>query len=644
MVEEKNYNYYEELGVKIGLEIHQQLNTKHKLFCKCPTKLVEDEENIKKTVKRILKPSKSELGEIDPAALFEYMKHKEYIYEAPEEASCLVELDEEPPHDLNEEALEIALEIALMLKSNPVDEVHVMRKIVIDGSNTTGFQRTAIIAMGGIVKDEEGDIGIKTICLEEEAARKISETEDKVTYRLDRLGIPLIEIATEPTIKTPQQAKRVALKIGRILRATGRVKRGIGTIRQDLNISISKGARIEIKGVQDLNLIPKIIEYEIERQRKLLEIRDELNKRKVKLEDIEGKIIKVTDIFNETKSKLIRKGLSEGKDVYAVKLKGFAKLLGMEIQPNRRLATEMLERAKLISGIKGLIHTDELPGYGISQEEVAKLKTYMEADDDDAIVMVIGNLEESEKALNAIVQRAKEAIIGVPEETRAANDDGTTRYSRPMPGAARMYPETDIRPISITKELIKKIESILPELPEDKIKRYIEKHGLSIKLAEELIDSEMDELFEEIVNKYNVNTTLVASTLVYTMNTLKNEGIDIGRITKDKIMDLFSYVSRGDIAKEAIPDILRYLAQNPAINVEEAIRNLGKVKMTIEELEEIVKKEVEKAEDIIRSRGMASMSILMGRIMGIVRGKIDGKMVSETVRRILEEKMKSFKT
>ncbi|MEM3615688.1 MAG: Glu-tRNA(Gln) amidotransferase GatDE subunit E, partial [Candidatus Methanomethylicia archaeon] len=195
MVEEKNYNYYEELGVKIGLEIHQQLNTKHKLFCKCPTKLVEDEENIKKTVKRILKPSKSELGEIDPAALFEYMKHKEYIYEAPEEASCLVELDEEPPHDLNEEALEIALEIALMLKSNPVDEVHVMRKIVIDGSNTTGFQRTAIIAMGGIVKDEEGDIGIKTICLEEEAARKISETEDKVTYRLDRLGIPLIEIA-----------------------------------------------------------------------------------------------------------------------------------------------------------------------------------------------------------------------------------------------------------------------------------------------------------------------------------------------------------------------------------------------------------------------------------------------------------------
>lgn len=644
MVEEKNYNYYEEIGVRIGLEIHQQLNTKHKLFCKCPTKLIEDEENIKKTVKRILKPSKSELGEIDPAALFEYMKHKEYIYEAPEEASCLVELDEEPPHDLNEEALEIALEIALMLKSNPVDEVHVMRKIVIDGSNTTGFQRTAIIAMGGIVKDEEGDIGIKTICLEEEAARKITETEDKVIYRLDRLGIPLIEIATEPTIKTPQQAKRVALKIGRILRATGRVKRGIGTIRQDLNISISKGARIEIKGVQDLNLIPKIIEYEIERQRKLLEIRDELNKRNVKLEDIEGKIIKVTDIFHETKSKIIRKGLSEGKDIYAVKLKGFAKLLGMEIQSNRRLATEMMERAKLISGIKGLIHTDELPGYGISQEEVTKLKTYMEADDNDAIVMVIGTLEECEKALTAIVQRAKEAIIGVPEETRAANDDGTTRYSRPMPGAARMYPETDIRPISITKELIKKIESILPELPENKIKRYIEKYGLSIKLAEELIDSEMDELFDEIVGKYSVNTTLVASTLVYTMNTLKNEGIDIGKITKDKVMNLFNYVSRGEIAKEAIPEILRYLAQNPTVDIEEAIKNLGKVKMTIEELEEIVKKEVEKAEDIIKSRGMASMSILMGRVMGIVRGKIDGKIVSETVKRILEEKIKSFKT
>jgi len=420
------------------------------------------------------------------------------------------------------------------------------------------------------------------------------------------------------------------------------VKRGIGTIRQDLNISISKGARVEIKGVQDLNLIPKIIEYEVERQRRLLEIRDELVKRNIKPEDIEEKIVKVTEIFNETNSKLIRRGISEGKDVYAVKLKGFAKLLGREIQPNRRLATEMMERAKLISGVKGLIHTDELPGYGISEYEIEKLRRHMNADDNDAIVMVIGTYEECEKALKAIVQRAKEAIIGVPEETRSVNDDGTTRYSRPMPGAARMYPETDVRPIQITKEWIEKIKSTLPELPENIIRRYTEKYGLSLKLAEELIDAEKHEIFEEIINKYNVNPTLVASTLVYTMNTLKNEGLDVDRITRDRIMDLFNHVEKGSIAKEAIPEILKYLAQNPLENVENAIKSLGKIRMDIKELEEIVRREVDRAEEIIKSRGMASMNILMGRVMNIVRGRIDGKIVSETVKRILEEKIKSL--
>ena len=637
----ENLNYYEKVGLKVGLEVHQQINTKQKLFCKCPTIMVENGNF--KTIKRFLRPSKSELGEVDPAALFEYMKHKEYIYEIPEEASCLVELDEEPPHELNQEALEVALMVALMLKSNPVDEVHVMRKVVIDGSNTTGFQRTAIIAMGGYVNDEEGNVEIKTLCLEEEAARKIAETEDKVIYRLDRLGIPLIEIATAPTIKTPQQARRVALRIGRILRATGMVKRGLGTIRQDLNISISNGARVEIKGVQDLNLIPKIVEYEVQRQLKLLEIRDELIRRGVKAEELESQIIDITEILKESKSKLIRKTVMEGGGVYAVKLRKFKGLLGMEIQPNRRFGTELSERAKLMGGVEGIIHSDELPGYGISQEDLNKIMKYMDVKDEDAIVIVCGKYENCKRALEAVVQRAREALIGVPEETRAANDDGTTRYSRPMPGAARMYPETDIRPIPITEDMLNKIKSKLPEDPEETIRRYIVKYGLSRKLAEELIDSDRGKLFEEIVAKWSENATLIASTITYTINSLKNKGLPVENIKEESLKKIFDLISRGEMAKEAIPEVLEYITVNPNVDVEEAVKILGKGGISIEELEKIVREEIDKAKDVIRERGMKAMGLLMGRIMGIVRGRIDGKIVNETVKRMLEEELKSLK-
>lgn len=629
--------YYEKLGLKVGLEIHQQLNTKQKLFCQCPTRLVERE--IRDTIIRTLRPSRSELGEIDPAALFEYMKHKRYVYEIPEEASCLVELDEEPPHDLNQEALDIVIQIALMLRAKLVNEIHVMRKIVIDGSNTTGFQRTAIVAMNGMVEDEDGEIGIKTICLEEEAARKISEDEAKIVYRLDRLGIPLVEIATSPNIKTPQQARRIALRIGRILRATGKVKRGIGTIRQDLNISISGGARIEVKGVQDLNQIPKIIEYEIMRQQKLLEIRDKLIERGVKVEELMGEYMDVTEIFTNTNSKLVRDKLIHGKRVYAVKLRKFAGLVGMEIQPNRRLATEFLERAKLVSGIGGLIHTDELPKYGITLEEVMKLKNFMQAAENDAIVMVIDDADKCKTALNAIIQRAREAIISVPEETRAANDDGTTRYSRPMPGPARMYPETDIRPIQITEEYINKVKEKLPEPPEERIKRYVKMYGLNLKLAEDLIDSEREEIFEKIIRGLKVNATLVASTLTYTMNMLKNEGLPIDNIPQDAIIELFRCIANGEMAKEAIPEVLRELSQKPDLNMREVIRKLGKESIGIKELEGIIVEEMEKISEIIEEKGMGAMGLLMGRVMSIVRGRIDGKIVNEVVKRKLMERL-----
>ncbi len=628
---------YEELGLKVGLEIHQQLDTKHKLFCNCPTILREDEPDV--IIVRRLRPTQSELGEVDPAALFEFKRGRMYVYESYEDTICLVEHDEEPPHDLNPEALEIALEIALMLNAKPVDEVHVMRKIVIDGSNTTGFQRTAIIAMEGYVEDVDGRIGIKTICLEEEAARKIREEGNKVYYRLDRLGIPLIEIATAPEIRSPEQARRVALKIGQLMRATGRVKRGLGTIRQDLNVSIRGGARIEIKGVQDLNLIPKIIELEVERQLNLIKIRDELAARGLKEEDLKYEFHEVTHIFKETKSKLIRKMLSRGAVVLAVKLPKFAGLLGTEIQPNRRLATEMADRAKFWGGVGGIIHTDELPKYGITIKEVEELKKAVSASNEDAVVIVVDERGKCEEALKAVVDRAREALKGVPEETRAANPDGTTRYSRPMPGAARMYPETDVRPIPITRELIEALRKKLPEPIEVKVAKLVKKYGISRKLAEELADSSNIELFEKIVKETNAPPKLVASALEYTLKTLKHEHVPIENITDTHLTQVFSLIAEGKLAKEALPEVLRWIAENPTRSAEEAIKELGVELIPLEKLEKIIEEKISENYQLIRERGLKAMSPIMGEVMREVRGKADGKVVSQIVRRKIQEIM-----
>jgi glutamyl-tRNA(Gln) amidotransferase subunit E len=281
---------YSKIGLKVGLELHQQLDTAEKLFCSCAPQLFREEPEI--TFLRRLRPTQSELGQIDPAAFFEFQKGIKILYEANKETSCLVEMDEEPPHNLNKEAVEIALIVALILNAKPVDEIHVMRKTVIDGSNTTGFQRTCVVALNGEIKVDGKKVPIQHVGLEEDAARKTGEEGSLIRYRIDRLGIPDIEVATAPVLYSPKETEKVALAIGRILRATGRVKRGLGTIRQDLNVSIPNGAITEIKGVQELELVSKIIEFEVQRQLNLLKIKDELQRRGVNEKDIKEETAK----------------------------------------------------------------------------------------------------------------------------------------------------------------------------------------------------------------------------------------------------------------------------------------------------------------------------------------------------------------
>ena len=248
--------------IKAGLEIHQQLDT-NKLFCDCPSILRNDEPDFE--IRRKLHAVAGESGEVDVAAKYESSLDREFIYQG-YDSICLVEMDEEPSHLINNEALLICLHISLLLNCEILPISQVMRKTVVDGSNTSGFQRTVLIARNGFVETEDGKVRISNVSLEEDSARIIEKKDDKGVYRLDRLGIPLIEIGTEADIKNPEQCKDVALYIGDILRSC-KVKRGIGTIRQDVNISIDGHPRVEIKGFQDVKMFIPVIENEIKRQK-----------------------------------------------------------------------------------------------------------------------------------------------------------------------------------------------------------------------------------------------------------------------------------------------------------------------------------------------------------------------------------------
>lgn len=627
--------------IKCGLEIHQMLDTKEKLFCACPTTLRRDPADY--SFQRRLRPAKSEIGEIDPAALFEFEKGMYFVYEGYEGSTCLVEMDEEPPHPVNEEALELALKFALMVNAHIVDEIHVMRKIVIDGSNTTGFQRTMLVAVGGSIKVAGKEIPIETICLEEDAARKISEdaTQRSVTYRLDRLGIPLIEVATAPVIETPQEARDVAHYIGLLLRSLGRVKRGLGTIRQDLNISVEGGARVEVKGVQYLDLIPIVVENEVKRQLSLLQIREELKRRGLRKEYVSFEPVDVTAVFKNTKSKVARAALERGGIALALKLKGFKGILGMEVQPGRRFGSELADRARYWARVGGIFHSDELPAYGITSGEVEEVRRLLGAAEEDAFVLVFDEAEKALKALKAVHERLIEAFDGVPEETRAANPDGTTRFMRPMPGKARMYPETDVRPIRVTPELVSKLRSELPEPPEKTLERLKRQYQLSEDLSIQLFNSEHLFLFESLVEETKAPPALVATVLTNTLRSLRREGVNVDNIEEQHIRGVLKAVAEGRLAKEAIPDVLRILAENPDLPVEMALEKMSHRALTVEELERIVEEIVAGRIDFIRERGEKAFSPIMGLVMEKVRGRIDGKIVADVVARKIKEVVSS---
>jgi len=634
---------YEKLGLKCGLEVHQQLDTEKKLFCRCPAKLQGTREP-DFTIYRKMRPVLGEMGTYDKAMLTEYEKGMGIIYEGYNDVVCTYELDDTPPFSCNEEARMVALQIAMLLDANIIEEMHVCRKNYLDGSVPCGFQRTMILGTDGYVTLESGKkIRIDILSLEEEAARKI-KTENKVNFfRLDRLGIPLIEVTTKPDINTPYECRECAERIGLLLWSTN-VKKVLGSIRQDVNVSIEAGTRIEIKGVQKLGWIPILINHEISRQLKLLEIKEELEKRKLDEKDIPDNPVDLTDSLAKTKSNFIAKGIKSGKLLFGINFSGFKGLFGKELMEDYRFATEISSKVKLISGLRGIIHSDEdLSSYNISNDDIKKIKEKLDSKDPDCFVLVLGSKKEVNKAMDVIINRVKFAFKGVPPETRRALENGNTEFLRELHGGARLYPDTDTKTIFNSEEEINKIRKTLPEYPWVTIKQYSKKYKIEERFIKDLIFTEKLQLFDNLIKLYPDNPSLVFTTLLETTTALRRDGKNIENIADNDFIEIFNLLKEKEISKEAIEEIMRLKADTPELSIDQIRKKLKIESISIDDLKQLITEVVSNNSKMIREKEMRAKGPLMGEVMKKVRGKIDGAIVSKELENLIKEKLKELK-
>ncbi len=625
-------------GVKVGLEIHQQLATNKKLFCNC-NPIESDEYSIK--FQRKLRASKSELGEFDPAALFESTKSKTIMYYANNESSCLVEQDEEPPHELDNDARKIALIISSALKSNIFSEIYPMRKTVIDGSNTTGFQRTMLISQGGFFNTGETKIGIQSICLEEDAAKNLGDEGSVRKFGLERLGIPLVEIATEPFEVELTEIKKIALSLGRILRSTKKVKRGLGSIRQDVNVSIKDGGGvvIEVKGVQQLDQLEKVVEYEAKRQHGLLKISKKIQEKNWMYDKEDSKDI--TELFSKCKSKIIQTALKKNQKIMAITFRNMAKMFGYSPYEGIRLGKEIAELVRFF-GIGGVFHSDELPNYGVEEIDLEKLKKFSKINENDAFLILASPEEKIHTVIDQIILRIEYIKNhGIPIDTRLATQTGETKFLRPRPGAARMYPETDIPPIIITKKELLEAEENIPKSWDNSIKELETKYKLNPQLAEQIFDSRYIGLFEKIVEKIKTNPTFVASILCSTITNLERSGLNSDLLKNEEILKLFNLLEDGEIAKESIEIIFESIMSGKSKTTEEAMKNASIESVNEEELEKIIVDIVEKNEGIIKNQKERAVGPLMGIVMKELRGKASGEIINSLLLKNIKKKLEN---
>ena len=547
------------LGFKCGVEIHQQLLTEKKLFCRCPAGLYSNEHHAE--VLRHMRPTLSEMGVYDGCALMEFKTKKEIVYLLNKNSVCTYDMDDTPPFPINQQALDISIELALLSGCSIVDEFHIARKQYLDGSIPTGFQRTGIIGINGSVPFEGKRIGVTHFSIEEDACREAKDIGHFIHFRTDRLGMPLIEIVTEACFKSPEEAARGVRHLGRLLRASGKVRRGHGATRQDVNVSIEGGSRVEIKGVPRYQLIPALTRIEALRQKALLDIRDELEKRKITPDNLKTFEVDLTEALRDTRSPDLIKALESGHRIRGIRIEGIAGILNTPTQPGRMFASELGGRVRVVAcldGIPNLFHTDNYPEYPRNHIDMRTIRLALRLREDDIGIIVWGPEADTKTATAEIADRIREACIGVPCETRQHLREGLTDFERILPGADRMYPDTDHPPIRIRAKRVEKIREGLPE-PTYEVEERFRKYGLPEDTIKDLALSNRIALIDKLA-KGKVDMKLIGRLLGQTVRSLRRQGVDTDPIPDSAWKDLIETCAEKRTQTKEFETFVRALA------------------------------------------------------------------------------------
>lgn len=574
---------YDRIGFMSGLEVHQQLLTDEKLFCHCPAGKFNDNDDYDAEVIRHMRPTLSELGEYDGTALMEFKTRKNIVYRLKNETTCTYEVDDTPPFHINNQALEEAIEISLLSKLNIVGEVHITRKQYLDGSIPTGFQRTAIIGVEGEIYLKDRPIKLIQLSIEEDSCREISDIGHTRVYKTDRLGMPLIETVTYPEFKNPQEVKEGCDYIRFLNRSTGKVRTGMGAGRQDVNVSCKGGFRVEIKGVAHTKWIPKLSHNEVFRQWALLQIRDIL---KDKIQDtkqwkISHKIVDSKDL--KLPKELLELAPSEAHWI-AVNLPNFKGVLSHFVQPGLCFASEISQRLRVIACLNqpNMTHSESIKPR-LSEEVWKNIASELGASADDAQILFWAQEEDVPTALETIQERIEMAFEGVPGETRKAIDDGTTIFERVLPGADRMYPDTDSAPIPLSSEYI---ETLRANLPTEVIDRYreLKEAGVSEEGFTYIFSKNLYPLIKTIATDLNLDIAFVGNFFGMKMKFVENQFTTADEFNYNQVYDLFKFLQHQKIEKELAFPMLKELYQHPKLDFESILLNIGFKKKSKEEI------------------------------------------------------------
>ena len=615
---------YDRIGFMSGLEVHQQLKTKHKLFCHCPAGVFKKNDDFNAEIIRHMRPTLSELGEYDGTALMEFKTRKEIIYRINNENTCTYEIDDTPPFPIDREALEYALEISLLSKLNIVGEVHITRKQYLDGSIPAGFQRTAILGVEGEIPLKNKKVRLIQLSIEEDSCREISDIGHTRVYKTDRLGMPLIETVTYPEMVNPEEVKEAADYIRFLNRSTGKVRTGIGAGREDVNVSCKGGTRVEIKGVSHNKWIPELTHVEVFRQWALLAIRDKLNKSvknqenwKINYEYLDFDMFEIT-------YEPIKDAKDKHQKLIAVNLPGFAGILSHFTQPTKMFADEITDRLKVIACLEkpNMIHSEDFKPIitDIDKELIAPM---LKAGENDAQIIIWGHEEDMQTALEVIEERCKMAFEGVPEETRKSFANGSTIFERVLPGADRMYPDTDSPPIPLEGKYIDKLAKGLPVEVFDRF-RQLQNWNIPSDTYNYILKNNLVPLIEKIVTDLKIDAKFVGIFLGHKLKHIEGKFNKIKGFEYDKVYDLFNFIKKEKLNLNISKYMMILLYQHPQMEFVSLLSIIKYKKRNKEELIAPISFLKEKYKEIGKKKDKKSETDwVMGEIRKQALGNID---------------------